>query len=72
MFYGNVSVASIAVGALRTQTIKALAQAEEYDGHSVILLAAGAEGEEASLASLAEKSNVSIHARHYHSHHPHQ
>jgi homodimeric pyruvate:ferredoxin (flavodoxin) oxidoreductase len=37
MSYGNVYVASIAMGANMTQTVKALAQAEEYDGPSVIL-----------------------------------
>mmetsp|Transcript_97806 Transcript_97806/g.276848 ORF Transcript_97806/g.276848 Transcript_97806/m.276848 type:complete len:1894 (+) Transcript_97806:108-5789(+) len=37
MSYGNVYVASIAMGANMTQTVKALAQAEEFPGPSVIL-----------------------------------
>jgi sulfite reductase alpha subunit-like flavoprotein len=37
MSYNNVYVASIAMGANLTQTIKAIAEAEEYDGPSLIL-----------------------------------
>eukprot|EP00440_Ansanella_granifera_P049780 gb/GFBE01053950.1/.p1 GENE.gb/GFBE01053950.1/~~gb/GFBE01053950.1/.p1 ORF type:complete len:1885 (+),score=518.72 gb/GFBE01053950.1/:1-5655(+) len=37
MSYGNVYVSSIAMGANLTQTVKALAEAEEYNGPSLIL-----------------------------------
>ncbi len=37
MMYGHVYVASIAMGANRVQTIKALKEAEAYDGPSVII-----------------------------------
>merc|ERR1719178_218276 len=37
MSYNNVYVSSIAMGANLTQTVKAIAEAEEYDGPSLIL-----------------------------------
>mgnify|MGYP006274132069 CR=1 FL=1 len=37
MTYGNVYVASIAMGANRNQTLKAFIEAEQYDGPSVIM-----------------------------------
>jgi homodimeric pyruvate:ferredoxin (flavodoxin) oxidoreductase len=37
MSYGNVYVSSVAMGANMTQTVKAIAEAEEYDGPSLTL-----------------------------------
>ena len=37
MSYGNVYVAQVAVGANNTQTVKAIAEAEAYDGPSLII-----------------------------------
>ncbi len=37
MSYGNVYIAQIAIGASHNQTVKAIAEAEKYDGPSIII-----------------------------------
>ena len=60
--YGNVYVAQIALGADYNQTLKALVEAEEYDGPSVVIAYAGciAHGIKMSETHLQTKKAVEV------------